>query len=95
MRIKGIVVLLFAAFMTAAPSWAGTFPEKPVEAIVPWAAGGGGDIVFRALAAVFPKYANGQPLLIKNIPGAAGVSGITEFMTAKADGYAERNSSAT
>ena len=36
---------------------------------------------------MFPKYANGQPLLIKNIPGAAGVPGITEFMTAKADGY--------
>ncbi len=63
------------------------FPDKPVEAVVAWAAGGGADLVFRALGAVFPKYANGQPLVIKNVPGAAGVPGITEFMKAKPDGY--------
>ncbi len=87
MRTKSIVTFLFALFLTASPVWSGAFPDKPVEAIVPWAAGGGGDIVFRALAAVFPKHANGQPLLIKNIPGAAGVPGIVEFMKAKGDGY--------
>jgi tripartite-type tricarboxylate transporter receptor subunit TctC len=63
------------------------FPTKPVEATVAWAAGGGADLVFRAMAAVFPKYANGQPLIIKNVPGAAGVPGIAEFMRAKPDGY--------
>jgi tripartite-type tricarboxylate transporter receptor subunit TctC len=43
-----------------------TFPSKPVQAMVAWAAGGGADLVFRALAVVFPKYANGQPLVITN-----------------------------
>ncbi|MFA5447833.1 MAG: tripartite tricarboxylate transporter substrate binding protein [Sphaerochaeta sp.] len=63
------------------------FPSKPVTALLGWAAGGGGDIVFRALAEVFPKYANGQPLIIQNQGAAAGVPAITEFMKAPADGY--------
>ncbi|MDR1533872.1 MAG: tripartite tricarboxylate transporter substrate binding protein [Planctomycetota bacterium] len=87
MRIKGIAAVALAVAFAAPPAFGGGFPEKPVEAIVPWSPGGGGDLVFRALAAVFPKYANGQPLLIKNIPGAAGVPGIIEFMKAKPDGY--------
>ena len=64
------------------------FPEKPVNAMVAWAAGGGADITFRALAEVFPKYANGQPLVITNKGEAAGVPGIVDFMqNASKDGY--------
>ncbi len=63
------------------------FPSKPVTAVVGWAAGGGADIVFRAIAEVFPKYANGQPLVIQNQGAAAGVPAITEFMKATPDGY--------
>jgi tripartite-type tricarboxylate transporter receptor subunit TctC len=56
--------------------------------MVAWAPGGGGDMVFRALAEVFPKYANGQPLLIVNKGEAAGVPGIMDFkQNAKPDGY--------
>lgn len=85
--MKKILMVLAAVCCLTAGAWCGTFPDKPVEAIVPWAAGGGGDVVFRAIASVFPKYANGQPLLIKNIPGAAGMPGIIEFLKAKPDGY--------
>lgn len=63
------------------------FPSKTVEATVGWKAGGGGDIVFRALAEVFPKYANGQAMVIKNVEGASGVTGAIEFLDASADGY--------
>ena len=87
MIAKRATALLLAACLAVSAAVAGTFPDKPVEAIVPWGTGGGGDLVFRAMAAVFPKHANGQPLLIKNIPGAAGVPGIVEFMKAKPDGY--------
>ncbi|MDR2391051.1 MAG: tripartite tricarboxylate transporter substrate binding protein [Planctomycetota bacterium] len=84
--VKKSLALLLATAVTAA-AWGGGFPEKPVEAIVPWAAGGGADILFRALSSVFPKHANGHPLLIKNIAGAAGVPGVIEFMKAAPDGY--------
>ena len=63
------------------------FPSKTVEATVGWSAGGGGDVVFRALAAVFPKYANGQTMVIKNVNGASGITGAIEFLNASKDGY--------
>lgn len=85
-KLCGIVLLIVLCAATIASAQQ-KFPTKPVEATVAWAAGGGADLVFRAMAAVFPKYANGQPLIIKNVPGAAGVPGITEFMRAKPDGY--------
>lgn len=63
------------------------FPAKPVTAVVGWNAGGGADIVFRALAEVFPKYANNQTMVVKNEGAAAGVPAITNFMKATPDGY--------
>jgi len=63
------------------------FPNRPVEVIVPWAAGGGVDLIFRALGSVFPKYANGQPLLVKNIAGSGGALGFQEAMKMRPDGY--------
>lgn len=87
MRKLLLCALALAALCAPSASRAASFPGRPVEAVVSWAPGGGSDLVFRAMAQVFPKYANGQPLLIKNIPGAAGVPGIVEFMKAAADGY--------
>ena len=64
-----------------------TFPSKSVEIIVPWGAGGATDVLFRAVGAVFPKYAGNQQLIVKNIPGGGAAIGYTEAMKAKADGY--------
>ncbi|MDR1745415.1 MAG: tripartite tricarboxylate transporter substrate binding protein [Planctomycetota bacterium] len=87
MRNLLLCLVAVAALCGQSYSAAGSFPDRPVEAVVAWAPGGGSDLVFRAMAQVFPKYANGQPLLIKNIPGAAGVPGVVEFMKARPDGY--------
>lgn len=63
------------------------YPDKAVECTMPWAAGGGGDLAFRAFGEVFQKV-TGQPLVIKNVPGASGVTGVMEFKeTATGDGY--------
>ncbi|MDK2924216.1 MAG: hypothetical protein PWQ90_1657 [Pseudothermotoga sp.] len=63
------------------------FPTRPVTIIVPWNPAGATDLLFRAVATVFPKYANGQLLVINNIPGAGAVTGTMEFLKAPADGY--------
>jgi tripartite-type tricarboxylate transporter receptor subunit TctC len=63
------------------------YPSKPVEIIVAWAAGGATDVLFRALGTVFQKYANNQPLIVKNIPGGGAAIGYTEALKAKGDGY--------
>ncbi len=90
---KFLLVLMIVAvsstmlFAQGAAETVDNFPSKPVTAVIGWSAGGGADIVFRALAEVFPKYANGQPLVIQNQGAAAGVPAITEFMKATPDGY--------
>jgi tripartite-type tricarboxylate transporter receptor subunit TctC len=67
---------------------ASKFPTKTVETTVQWSAGGGADMAFRAFAEVFPKYANGRNMVIKNVPGASGVPGSAEFKeNASKDGY--------
>ena len=71
----------------AADPAASKFPEKSVEFIVPWSAGGGYGLLIRAIGNVFPKYANGQQLVVKNVPGGGAAIGITEAMRAKPDGY--------
>ena len=85
-----ICAMVYGAVFAAASRDEGVenFPNKPVTAMVAWAPGGGGDLVFRALAEAFPKYANGQPMVIVNKGEAAGVPGIMDFMqNAKPDGY--------
>jgi tripartite-type tricarboxylate transporter receptor subunit TctC len=90
--VASVVVLLsVCGFLFAqgqAEASAAKFPERPVTAHVPWGAGGGSDLVFRALGEAFARYSGGQPQLIKNVPGAAGAVGIVEYMRiARPDGY--------
>lgn len=63
------------------------YPTKSVEIIVPWDAGGATDVLFRALGSAFPKYANNQQLIVKNVPGGGAAIGYTEAMKSKGDGY--------
>ncbi len=83
----GLVSCSKSGSQSESGSSADVYPNKPLEVTVQWNAGGGADLVFRALAEVFPKYANGQPMVIKNVGGASGVTGSTEFMRAASDGY--------
>lgn len=62
------------------------FPTREIEIMVPWAAGGATDVVFRTFAAVIPKYL-GVPLIIVNRPGGGAVPGYVEAMKKKNDGY--------
>ncbi|GHU26088.1 hypothetical protein AGMMS50256_02480 [Betaproteobacteria bacterium] len=71
----------------AVAAGADKFPEKSVEFVVQWSAGGGYDVLIRAIAAQFPKYANGQQLIIKNVPGGGSAIGTLEVLRAKPDGY--------
>lgn len=62
------------------------YPTKPIEIIVPFGPGGGYDAQARQLATAMQKIL-GQPLVVKNIPGAGGRVGAREFQRAPADGY--------
>jgi putative tricarboxylic transport membrane protein len=62
------------------------FPAKPIQVIVPAAAGGGTDTWTRALAAAAEDYL-GRPIMVVNKKGAAGAIGISAGMKAEPDGY--------
>lgn len=67
---------------------AADWPERDIILIVPYAAGGGYDVVARATAPYIerhlPKKAN---VVVKNVPGAGGKIGFMEMVRSKADGY--------
>lgn len=70
--------------MAQAP--AGAWPQRPIELIVPFAAGGGTDVLARALAEVARKHLP-QDLIVLNRAGASGAVGWTELANARPDGY--------
>lgn len=61
-------------------------PERPINLIVPWAAGGSTDQVTRVVAAEMEK-ALGQTIVIVNQPGASGSIGTMSALEAARDGY--------
>ena len=68
---------------SAAAQWQ---PNKPINLIVPWAAGGSTDQVTRITAAEIEK-ALGQKIVVVNQPGAAGSIGTKNAWEAPKDGY--------
>jgi tripartite-type tricarboxylate transporter receptor subunit TctC len=84
-------------FMVAAGAAAGSialpslvqaqaFPSRPIRYICPWPAGGSTDAVIRALAESAAKTL-GQTIVVDNKPGAGGMLGANELVSAKPDGY--------
>jgi tripartite-type tricarboxylate transporter receptor subunit TctC len=62
------------------------FPTRPIEVIVPFAPGGGQDIMTRILADAIEPFL-GQKMVVINKPGGSTTVGITAVAGAKPDGY--------
>ena len=80
---SGIAALAFVA--GAVPAVA-AFPERPITVIVPFASGGPGDTVVRIIGDHMARTL-GQALVVENVAGGGGTTGITRGSQAKADGY--------
>src|SRR5690606_6428995 len=61
-------------------------PDRPINIIVPWAAGGSTDQVTRVMAAELEK-ALGTNVVVVNQPGASGSIGTANALNAAKDGY--------
>lgn len=61
-------------------------PDRPINIIVPWAAGGSTDQVTRVAAPLLEE-ALGQPVVVVNQPGASGATGTQAALAAPRDGY--------
>ena len=76
------VLLLLASTVVLADA----YPNKPIKAIVPFAAGSATDQIGRAFAVKMSEVL-GQPVVVENRPGANGMIGADAVAKAPADGY--------
>ncbi|CAM3534295.1 Bug family tripartite tricarboxylate transporter substrate binding protein [Halomonas casei] len=81
-------VLSFASLMILAssPLHADSWPDKPINLIVPWGAGGGTDATARMIAVLLEE-SLGVPIPVINRTGGSGVIGHSAIANAEADGY--------
>ncbi len=79
-------VLLAVLALFGATSAAQTWPDKPVKLIVPQAPGGATDVFARYMASKLGALW-GQPVVVDNRAGAAGVVGTEVVAKSPADGY--------
>ena len=81
--LKGaICIMVFAS----TPVLAQNFPNKPIKLVVPFAVGGGTDILAREIAPGLSQ-AIGQTVIVDNRGGAGGNIGSDFVAKAAADGY--------
>jgi tripartite-type tricarboxylate transporter receptor subunit TctC len=83
-RTLAFAVLWLAAAL--APARADSFPSKPVTVVIPLAAGGAIDTMVRTMLDSL-RGSLGQPILVENVTGAGGVTGIARVARAAPDGY--------
>lgn len=83
--VKTFGGMALAACAAAVPAQDG-YPAHPIRVIVPWPAGGGVDVVTRAITEKMSA-TMGQQFVIDNRPGATGNIGAAMGAKAPADGY--------
>lgn len=67
-------------------AYAQSYPDRPIQMIVPWGAGGGTDAVGRVFASLLQEEL-GVPVNVVNRTGGSGVVGHSAIANAEPDGY--------
>ncbi len=80
-NLKSLIFCLFAALLSLIiqPAFAQNLASKPIKIIVPYPAGGTGDVVARAIGQAI-KEKTGQTIVVEDRPGASSIVG-TEFVS--------------
>jgi tripartite-type tricarboxylate transporter receptor subunit TctC len=79
-----VIASLAAVWPTG--SRAQPYPSRPITMVIPFAAGGGFDVMGRILAARMSEIL-GQQVIVENVSGAAGMIGVNRVVNAAPDGY--------
>jgi tripartite-type tricarboxylate transporter receptor subunit TctC len=77
---------LIATTALAASAALAAYPDKPIRLVVPFAPGGGTDLIARTLGAGMSQ-ALGQTIVVDNKPGAGTLIGTDAVAKSPADGY--------
>jgi tripartite-type tricarboxylate transporter receptor subunit TctC len=84
--MKQIKIAMLAVLASIVCAQAETYPSKPITIVIPLPAGGAVDTMVRTLAE--PMRATlGQPILVENVGGAGGTTGINRVARSTPDGY--------
>ncbi len=81
-----VIVLVEALCMPASLLAADTYPSKQVDLVIPWPPGGRTDVAVRLIGPYLAK-SLGQPVVIQNKVGGAGLVAMTALRDATPDGY--------
>ena len=81
-----IALAIGIALPLAVPAGAQDYPSRPLRMIVPFPAGGGGDVTARVVARKLEEQL-GQSVVVDNKPGGNAVIGAQELVKAQPDGY--------
>ena len=85
--MKKVIPVLAALGLAATGAQAqGNYPQRPVTMIVPFAAGGPTDVIARVVGDHMSRTL-GQQIVVENVAGAGGTTGITRAAQAQPDGY--------
>ena len=87
-KILGLMMVLMfvASAVFAGGQRDGTYPSRPVTAIVPFAPGGGSDTLVRAVMRSL-QLPNNQPMVAVNVEGAGGFIGAMQTFNSAPNGY--------
>lgn len=85
MTFKKTITACATAALFGTAAWA-EYPERPINMIIPYGAGGATDISARSIAEPLGD-AVGKPLVMTNVTGAGGATGSVVVQNANADGY--------
>ena len=83
--IATVAALSVSAVLATTPALA-EYPERAINMVIPFGAGGATDISARAIAEPLGD-AVGEPLIMANVAGAGGATGSVAVQNAKPDGY--------
>ena len=86
MRLQKWVVAALSFLCCAVSAGAQDYPSRPVTLVVPFVAGGPGDIIARLVAEAM-RGSLGQEIVVMNVAGAGGTIGTARVAQAKPDGY--------
>ena len=86
MRRPPLLSIAVALVLVAASVAIAAYPDRPVKLIVPWAAGGDTDSIFRPFVPQLQKHL-GATVVIANVTGASGTVGAREAKGSPPDGY--------
>jgi putative tricarboxylic transport membrane protein len=88
MRMRTLLAGLAVLAVGSAAAAQDKYPSRPIEIIVPYAPGGGSDLMIRAVVKVLEQHKLVPvPIAIVNKPGGGGAIARTQFSRAKPDGY--------